>query len=209
MNRNLEHCKRMEEYVINTYPRWKKSRNPIERKSCWMVGIHDELFKVSLLNKQFSGEISQAALDQLFENPAIPLSKDHDIKRKFVAENVFKNFKKLKFTGDGNTMLKIIREQTFSYVTKSENHSTYDVNKIVKVSISDKMKRGIDKYQYYAKRNPDWFKTRKITNLLDFEKLPISNLKFKTEDELFRWIGTGTKITKVINKVKKVTKPKK
>lgn len=184
----LEHCKRMEEWIISKYPEWKKSKNETEKKSFFMMGVHDGIFKIPLLKEQFSGNISQAALDQLFRNPSIRLSKDHDIRRKFVAEDLFKNFKKYKFTGSGEKILKIITDQTYSYVTKSENRPNYDVNKVIKIEISDDIRNGIEKYQYYAIKNPDWFTNKKITNLKDLKKLPISRVKLRSSEEFFRWI---------------------
>lgn len=181
-----ELCKRMEEWVIDSYPKWKNAKTEAEKRSYYKFGIPDGIFRVSLLKRQFSYKISERLLEELFVNPKTTMSKDHDTKRTFSAKKFFENFDEYNFTGDGSKMMKIIFKQTFSYVTREENHSKYDGTKINRIRVSERVISGIKKYNRLAKKH-DWFQNKKITKLEDFKKIPRTR-KIKSEEQFFRWV---------------------
>lgn len=178
----LERCKVIELTIMYLHPLWKNSTDEIFRKACYME-IHDDIFKIPFLKKQWSGKFSEAVL----QDPTQYLSKDHDIKRKILAESIFINFDKYGFNGDGTTFLKIVEDLTFSYVTKYENTSSYDENKINKVEAKTIEPEKILKYNDLANKK-GWFKTRKIETQEQINKISL-NLKYETEEQFFHWIN--------------------
>lgn len=176
----LHRCSVIEIIIMTLHPLWKKETNPKKKKELYM-SIHDNLFKIPLLKKQWSGKISEAAL----KDPTY-LSKDHDIRRKIIARKIFEDFEKLGITGDGTTILKIVEEFTFSYVTKLENNPNYDDKKVNKIEIKSERMDKIERYNRLSKKG--WFRTRKIENPELFDNISL-NLKYKTEEQFFHWIN--------------------
>jgi len=175
----------MEEIIIDFYPHWRYSTNNIEKESYFM-SIHDGIFKVPLLEKQWSGRISKKLLESLLEDPTTFLSKDHDIKRKIVAEDFFVNFRTYNFTGDGKKIFNLITKLEFSYVTKTENNSMYQGD-VVKIEISEERMKKIKRYNRLAVKN-GWFKNRKIERVEDFDEISLT-LNYKTEDQFLKWVS--------------------
>jgi hypothetical protein len=184
-DKQLAGCRRIEEYLIENHSRWEKSTTLADKESYYKFGIRDQVWQISLKKNQFSRRISKRLLNELYVNPSVTMSQDHDILRTDLSKIWLKNFKQYNFIGNGNIIEKEIDNLTFSYVSRTENIPNYNRENIEWVEISDKMIDWIKRYNRLAKTK-NWFQKRKITVYEDFLRLSKINTTFKNEDEFWR-----------------------